>query len=198
MSNIELTIEQKILDLVIQQDIVTIDMPRHVVIENAFWVDGREVELQNNGTFIQWRYVGDIAWIDLVALADITWPQGDQGIQGEQWIQWIQGEVWPQWPQGVPWINTRWSITGTLSDQIDLQDALDTKQDIINKTSIQTRINESWDEIILQEVPIEDITVMKNRVIQYKDIDYEITGGVTITFFTPFSNADIMVLPYMY
>lgn len=69
---------------------------------------------------------------------------------------------------------------------------------IINKTETQTRINESWDEIILSEVPIEDITVMKNRVIQYKDIDYEITGGVTITFFTSFSNADIMILPYMY
>lgn len=103
MSNIELTIEQKILDLVIQQDIVTIDMPRHVVIENAFWVDGREVEIRNNGTFIQWRYVWDIEWIDLVSLEDITWPQWEQGIQ---WIQGIQGEqweVWPQWPQWLPW-----------------------------------------------------------------------------------------------
>ena len=32
---------------------------------------GREVELRNNGTAIQWRYVGDTSWIDLVQLADL-------------------------------------------------------------------------------------------------------------------------------
>lgn len=34
--------------------------------------DGREVELQNNGTAIQWRYVGDAEWKDLVQLSEIT------------------------------------------------------------------------------------------------------------------------------
>lgn len=33
--------------------------------------DGREVELQNNGTAIQWRYVGDESWTDLVQLSDL-------------------------------------------------------------------------------------------------------------------------------
>ena len=33
--------------------------------------DGREIELQNNGTVIQWRYVGDNAWTDLVQLSDL-------------------------------------------------------------------------------------------------------------------------------
>lgn len=33
--------------------------------------DGREVELQNNGTAIQWRYVGDDAWTDLVQLSNL-------------------------------------------------------------------------------------------------------------------------------
>ncbi len=33
--------------------------------------DGREVELQNNGTAIQWRYVGDSEWTDLVQLSDL-------------------------------------------------------------------------------------------------------------------------------
>ena len=33
--------------------------------------DGREVELQNNGTAIQWRYVGDSDWTDLVQLSDL-------------------------------------------------------------------------------------------------------------------------------
>ena len=33
--------------------------------------DGREIELQNNGTAIQWRYVGDSDWTDLVQLSDL-------------------------------------------------------------------------------------------------------------------------------
>jgi len=40
---------------------------------------GAEVEFNNNGTYIQWRYVGDAIWINLVALVDI---KGDQGIPG--------------------------------------------------------------------------------------------------------------------
>lgn len=34
--------------------------------------DGREIQIQNNGTAIQWRYVGDVSWTDLVQLSDIT------------------------------------------------------------------------------------------------------------------------------
>lgn len=34
--------------------------------------DGREIEIQNNGTAIQWRYAGDETWTDLVHLSDIT------------------------------------------------------------------------------------------------------------------------------
>lgn len=40
---------------------------------------GKQVELQKSSTYIQWRYVGDTAWIDLVALADITGVKGDKG-----------------------------------------------------------------------------------------------------------------------
>lgn len=33
--------------------------------------DGREIELQNNGAAIQWRYAGDDEWTDLVQLSDL-------------------------------------------------------------------------------------------------------------------------------
>ena len=33
--------------------------------------DGREIEIQNNGTAIQWRYVGDSEWTDLVQLSNL-------------------------------------------------------------------------------------------------------------------------------
>ena len=44
--------------------------------------DGREIEIQNNGTAIQWRYVGDDAWTDLVQLSEITGTKGDPGDNG--------------------------------------------------------------------------------------------------------------------
>lgn len=44
--------------------------------------DGREIELQNSGTAIQWRYVGDDDWTDLVQLSDITGAKGDPGENG--------------------------------------------------------------------------------------------------------------------
>ena len=44
--------------------------------------DGREIEIQNNGTAIQWRYVGDSDWTDLVQLSAITGPKGDPGEDG--------------------------------------------------------------------------------------------------------------------
>ena len=42
----------------------------------------REIEIRNNGTYIQYRYVGEVDWIDLVSLAEITGPQGPAGDPG--------------------------------------------------------------------------------------------------------------------
>jgi hypothetical protein len=38
--------------------------------------DGREVEIQSDGTDIQWRYAGETAWTNIVPLADL---KGDPG-----------------------------------------------------------------------------------------------------------------------
>ena len=51
--------------------------------------DGREVELQLSATHVQWRYVGEASWTNLIAIEDITGPQGEQGIQG---LQGLPGE----------------------------------------------------------------------------------------------------------
>jgi microcystin-dependent protein len=45
-------------------------------------VDGREVEIRNSGTYIQWRYVGDVAWTDIVSIASITGANGTNGSNG--------------------------------------------------------------------------------------------------------------------
>ena len=42
--------------------------------------DGREIELQNSGTAIQWRYAGDNAWTDLVQLSELKGDPGNDGI----------------------------------------------------------------------------------------------------------------------
>ena len=59
--------------------------------------DGREIEIRNNGTAIQWRYVGDSSWTDLVQLSEITGPQGPKGNTGETGPP---GEMGPQGPAG--------------------------------------------------------------------------------------------------
>ena len=57
--------------------------------------DGREIELQTAGGYIQWRYVGDDTWTNLEALADLTGETGEDGKSVELrtsggYIQWRQ------------------------------------------------------------------------------------------------------------
>lgn len=54
-------------------------------------IDGREVQLQKSSTHVQWRYEGETAWSNLVALSEITGPQGSQGIQGIQGLPGADG-----------------------------------------------------------------------------------------------------------
>ena len=65
--------------------------------------DGREIEIQNNGTAIQWRYVGDNAWTDLVQLSALKGEKGDKGDKGEKGDTGDtgpQGETGAQGPKG--------------------------------------------------------------------------------------------------
>lgn len=55
-------------------------------------VDGKSVEMQRSDTHIQWRQVGDLAWTDLVALADLM--PSTQSIVDEVTIQ-MAGRLLP-------------------------------------------------------------------------------------------------------
>jgi len=44
--------------------------------------NGREVEFQKSATHIQWRYVGDLTWGNLVALDDLRGADGNDGAAG--------------------------------------------------------------------------------------------------------------------
>lgn len=41
--------------------------------------DGRAIQLQKSETHVQWRYVGDTAWVNLIALSELKGEKGDQG-----------------------------------------------------------------------------------------------------------------------
>lgn len=62
--------------------------------------NGREVELQKSATHIQWRYVGESNWTNLVALADITGAKGSTGAKGEKGDTGLQGEKGDQGLKG--------------------------------------------------------------------------------------------------
>ncbi|MDR1027352.1 MAG: collagen-like protein [Rickettsiales bacterium] len=47
--------------------------------DGAAGADGKNIQLQVAAGYIQWRNVGDAAWNNLVALTDITGPQGEAG-----------------------------------------------------------------------------------------------------------------------
>ena len=58
--------------------------------------DGREIELQVGNGYIQWRYVGEETWNNLIALSTLEGKQGPKGDKGEQ------GARGPQGIQGIP------------------------------------------------------------------------------------------------
>lgn len=122
-------------------------------VDGSDGVDGREVELQKSATHVQWRYVGDVSWTNLILLSEITGPQGIQGIQGEvgpqgsQGIQGntgpqgIQGEVGPQGPSGAQGIQGPAGTNGVDGREVELQS---------NGTYIQWRYvgDVSWTNIV--------------------------------------------------
>lgn len=65
--------------------------------------DGREVELRNTGTNVEWRYTGDAVWQILVPVADLrgpVGPKGDTGLQGAQGIPGVKGDTGATGPEG--------------------------------------------------------------------------------------------------
>ena len=82
--------------------------------------DAREIELQKSSTALQWRYTGDETWNDLISLAEITGPQGEQGIpgpQGEQGVQGPKGDTGPKGEKGDAGAQGEKGETGTQGER---------------------------------------------------------------------------------
>lgn len=88
--------------------------------------DGREVELQNNGTAIQWRYVGDSSWMDLVQLSDLKGegiPEG--GTTGQVLTKKSDADYDAEWtaveegnPSGRGWTSEQVTMLETLGQYL--------------------------------------------------------------------------------
>jgi hypothetical protein len=53
----------------------------------------REVELRNNGLYLQWRYIGDSNWINLVSVSSITGAIGATGATGSIGLRGFTGST---------------------------------------------------------------------------------------------------------
>lgn len=111
--------------------------------------DGREIELQNNGTHIQWRYAGTGTWTNLATLASITGPQGPQGVQGPQGNpgadgaagpQGIQGPEGPAGPQGEP------GTPNTVIPEVEAQAGVATTARAVSAASLARDVNYRIDQ----------------------------------------------------
>lgn len=81
--------------------------------------DGREVQLQTSATHVQWRYVGDSTWTNLVPLSEITGPQGVAGAAGATGATGAQGPAGPAGANGqnielqTSATHIQWRVVGT-------------------------------------------------------------------------------------
>ena len=84
--------------------------------------DGREVELRNNGEYIQWRYSGDEEWINLVSLSDLKGEKGDDYVLTEEDILKIAEKVKIDVPDSAADISFK--NEGTNIESTDVQGAI--------------------------------------------------------------------------
>ena len=61
-------------------------------------IDGKEIVIQKSSTHVQWKYVGEEEWKNLITLSEITGPQGPKGETGNTGEQ---GSVGPKGEPGV-------------------------------------------------------------------------------------------------
>lgn len=77
-------------------------------LDGANGKDGREIELRVYGGYIQWRYVGDALWKNLILLSELKGDPGKDGEKGKQGERGPKGsngsvgETGPRGPMGYP------------------------------------------------------------------------------------------------
>lgn len=138
--------------------------------------DGREVELRNNGTQIQWKYTDepDTAWRDLVALDAITGGDGADGADGrEVELQVANGYIQWRYTTGA---DTNWKNLMPLSD-LKGEDGEDGREVELKNdgTSILWRYVGEGDDAWRPLVDLSDITGSDGA--DGKQVELRVEGG---------------------
>jgi hypothetical protein len=154
---------------------------------------GSEVELQNNGTYVQWKYLGDSEWKDLVLLADLEGEKGDPG-------QTIVSDTPPPSPyEGLQWFRSTDGRTFIYYDGHWVQDANMTvvegppgkEVELRNDgTNIQWKYDKEpdWNNL----VSLQDLTGDDGREVQLQNngthIQWRYVGDLTWTNLVPLTD----------
>lgn len=102
--------------------------------------DGREIELQNTGVYIQWRYSGDVLWTNLAAIADLKGAKGDTGDTGATGSAGADGSDGYTPVKGVDYFDGSPGAPGDDGKEVELQNT---------GTYIQWRyVGESWTNLV--------------------------------------------------
>ena len=95
-----------------------------ITLPTSTGINGKEIELQKSTTHIQWRYIGDTDWTNLIALSDLKGAKGDIGEKcdkGEQGDKGEKGDTGAQGPQGEKCADgTSVNIAGSVASVDDL------------------------------------------------------------------------------
>lgn len=83
--------KQKIDDITLDNNILTLlannKTIKTITLPSIDAGTAKEIELQSNGTYIQWRYVGDTDWTNLVLLTELKGGKGDTGLSAYELAQ---------------------------------------------------------------------------------------------------------------
>jgi len=115
-----------------------------VIDPNDLPVDGREITLRVNQGYIQWQYVGETAWTNLVALESLLGQQGTNGSDGDH-VEFRVENGYIQWKylEATTWTNllSLVTITGTDGSDIELK---------VSETHIQWKksADETWTNLV--------------------------------------------------
>lgn len=63
--------------------------------------DGREIELNKSSTHVQWRYVGETIWHNLILLTELKGAKGERGAKGDKGDRGEKGLQGPAGPAGA-------------------------------------------------------------------------------------------------
>ena len=143
------------------------------------WVDWANVDLRVQGWYVQWKYSDQLAWYNLIAIADISWTSWVDGreVELQKWsthIQWryywesdwinlvnLLDIKWDKWDIWEPWIN--WQ---TITDNVTAVTWSNVTTD--NSTYIKVTLD-SWLSYNYELTKIY-VTDSNNETISSKDI----------------------------